>query len=43
MSLVKNTFLFFCIYEMYLISAEGYKIAGVTFSSIKKLLKIGQK
>ena len=36
MSLVKNIFLFFCIYKMYLISAEGYKNAGVNFLRIKK-------
>ena len=29
MSLVKNIFLFFCIYKMYPISAEGYKNARV--------------
>ena len=36
MSLVKNIFLFFCIYKMYLISAEGYKNAGVDLLIIKK-------
>ena len=31
---LKNVF--FCIYKMYLISAEGYKNAGVHFLMIKK-------
>ena len=43
MSLVKNIFLFFCIYKMYLISAEGYKSAGVDLLIRKKLVKFGQK
>ena len=29
MSLVKNIFLFFCIYKLYPIPAEGHKNAGV--------------
>ena len=33
----------FCIYEMYLISTEGYKNAGADMSIIKKLVKFGQK
>ena len=43
MSLVKNIFLFFCIYKMYLISAEGYKNAGVDFLRIKKTGEIWTK
>ena len=42
-SLVKNIFLFFYIYKMYLISAEGYKNAGLDLLRVKKLLKSGQK
>ena len=36
MSLVKNIFLFFCMYKMYLILAEGYRNAGVDLLIIKK-------
>ena len=36
MSLVKNIFSFFCIYKMYLISAEGYKNAGVDLLIIER-------
>ena len=43
MRLVKNIFLFFCIYKMYLISAEGYKNAGVDFLRIKKTSEIWTK
>ena len=43
MSLVKNSYLFFCIYKMYLISADGYKNAGVNLLSIKKTGKIWTK
>ena len=43
MSLVKNKFLFVCIYNMYLISAEGYKNAGVDVLVIEKLVEFGQK
>ena len=43
MSLVKNSYLFFCIYKMYLISADGYKNAGVNFLSIKKTGEIWTK
>ena len=32
----KNFILFFCIYKMYLISAEGYKNAGVHFLKVIK-------
>ena len=35
----KNIFLF-CIYKVYLISAEGYKNAEVDFSKIRKTDKI---
>ena len=43
MSLVKNIFLFFCIYKMYLIPAEGYKNAGVDLLRIKKTGEIWTK
>ena len=43
MSLVKNIFLFFCIYKMYLISAEGYKDAGVDLLRIKKTGEVWTK
>ena len=43
MSLVKNSYLFFCIYKMYLISADGSKNAGVNFLSIKKTGEIWAK
>ena len=48
MSLVKNIFLFFCTYKIYLrSSAEGYKNAGVDPLIIKKkkkkMVKFGQK
>ena len=36
-------FFTFCIYEMYLISAEGYKNAGVHILIIKKLAKFVQE
>ena len=36
MSFVKNIFLFFCIYKMYPILAEGYKNAGVDLLIVKK-------
>ena len=32
---VNNKKLFFCVYKMYLISAEGYKNANVAFLTIK--------
>ena len=31
---------FFCMYKMYLISAEGYKNANVEFSTIKTTTEI---
>ena len=35
---------YFCIYEMYLVAAEGYKNAGTDFlRTKKKLVKFGQK
>ena len=34
---LKIFFLFFCVYKMYLISAEGYENAGVDFLRIKKV------
>ena len=37
--MVKKYFLF--IYKIYLISAEGYKNAGVCFLRVKKLVKFG--
>ena len=41
---LKIFFYFFCIYKMYLISADGYKNAGVDLLIIKKrLVKFGQK
>ena len=40
MSLVKNIFLFFCIYKMYLIPAGGHKNAGVDRLII---IKTGEK
>ena len=40
MNLVKNIFLFFCIYKMYLRSAEGYKNAGIDLLIIKKTVDI---
>ena len=40
MSLVKNIFLFFCIYKMYRIPAEGHKNAGLDRSVI---IKTGEK
>ena len=43
MSLVKNIIYFFCIYQMYLISAEGYKKAGVNLLIIKKTGEIWTK
>ena len=43
MSLVKDIFLFFCIYKMYLISPEGYKNAGVEFLRIKNTGEIWTK
>ena len=43
MSLVKNIFLFFWIYKMYLISTEGYKNAGVDLLIIKRTGKIWTK
>ena len=43
MSLVKNIFLFFCVYKMYLISVKGYKNAGLDLLIIKNLVKFGQK
>ena len=43
MSLVKNIFLSFYIYKMYLISAEGYKNAEVDFLRIKKTGEIWPK
>ena len=36
MNLVKNIFLFFYIYNVYLISAEGYENAEVVLLIIKK-------
>ena len=36
MSFIKNIFLFFCIYKMYLISVEGYKNADVHFLKVRK-------
>ena len=41
--MVKNIFLFFCIYKIYLISAEGYKNAGVDLLIIKKTGEIWTK
>ena len=38
-----NNFLFFCIYKIYLISAEGYKNAGVDLLIIKKTGEIWTK
>ena len=35
MTLVKNNFLFFCLYKIHLISAEEYKSAGVDLLMIK--------
>ena len=43
MSLVKNIFLFLCIYKIYLISAEGYKNVGVDLLIIKNTGKIWTK
>ena len=43
MSLVKNTFLFFYIYKMCLISAEEYKNAGVDVLRIKQTGEIWTK
>ena len=43
MSLVKNIFLFFYIYQIYLISAEGYKNTGVDLLRIKKTGEIWRK
>ena len=43
MSLVKNIFLFFCMFEIYVISAEGYKNAGVNLLIVKKSGKIWTK
>ena len=40
---LKNIFCFcFCVYKMYLISADGYTNLGVHFLSIKKLMEFGQ-
>ena len=36
----KNIFFFLCMYKMYLISAEGYKNAGVRFLRVQKTGKI---
>ena len=33
---IKNFFVFFCIYKMYLISTEGYKNAGVHFLRVNQ-------
>ena len=33
-------FIFFCIYKMYLISAEGYKNAGIHFLKVRKIDEI---
>ena len=40
---LKILFIFFCIYQMYLISAEGYKNAGVNLLIIKKTGEIWTK
>ena len=43
MSLVKNAFLFFCIYKMYLLSAEGYEYDGVDLLIINKTGEVWTK
>ena len=39
---IKKFFFFLCMYEMYLISAEGYINAGVHSLRVQKLVKFGQ-
>ena len=43
MSLVTNSFLFFYVYKLYLISAEGYKNTGVDPLRINKTGEIWTK
>ena len=37
---IKKNYFFFCIYKMYLISAKGYKNAGVHILIIRKIGEI---